>query len=119
MSDVKEFIKIRGTIKSRLTLFATYLDPLIKIKSSECTKLQLKELSLRLSKLQDLFTNFDEVQMKIEELDPESDKQLKERQDVENRFYHLIAQTQDLIENWHRSLNESVDVQSNAISFQV
>lgn len=114
MSDLKELVKQRGSIKSRLTLFANYVEPLTKIDLTQCTKLQTKELTLRLGKLQDLFYNFDEVQIKIEELDPDSEKQLKERQDLENRFYTLIAQAQELIENWTLFIDKPNDVSSRS-----
>lgn len=71
MADLKEIITERGRIKTRITLFEKYLKPLSEIKLS---KSQYNELTLRLSKLQDLSYKFDEIQSRVEVLDLADDQ---------------------------------------------
>ncbi|XP_045535019.1 uncharacterized protein LOC123721194 [Papilio machaon] len=103
MSELSQLIKQRGNIKARLTLFQKYLAPLMD--SKETSTLRTNELSLRLNKMRDLSSNFEEVQLQIEMLDEDSDKQLKEREVTENLFFSLIAQAQSLLEFLEKSNN--------------
>lgn len=113
--NFKELIKRRGTIKGRLTKFIDYLSTIQKIKASDITSLQTKELSLRLSKFQDLFKTFDELQSEIESICSDVDEQLDERESTERQFYSALSVAQELIEATPSTINKanSVDQQSN------
>ncbi|XP_072948180.1 uncharacterized protein [Epargyreus clarus] len=103
MSDLKELIAQRGRIKTRVTLFEKYLSPILntKLKKTQCN-----ELSLRLSKLQDLLTSFEDVQIQIESLDPNYDSQISEREEFENKCYSIMASAQELLQTSEIKLKE-------------
>lgn len=106
-SEYKELIKKRGQIKSRITLFEKHLSSLLCDLES-VTKLQIAELTLRLTKLQDLSNQFDETQLMLETLEEgEVEKQMLEREETENRLFSLMAKAQELIDNFNESNNKS------------
>ncbi|KAL4707335.1 hypothetical protein ACJJTC_005264 [Scirpophaga incertulas] len=96
---LKDTLKKRSSIKGRLTKFKEYLAVLSQIKPSDLTGAQIKEISLRLTKFQELFNVFGELQDQIEILCTDYDEQLKERDFIESQFYSLISIAQDLIES--------------------
>ncbi|XP_045777844.1 uncharacterized protein LOC123875840 [Maniola jurtina] len=110
MTELKDLIAQRRRVKTRITLFEKYLTPLLETKLN---KSQSNELSLRLSKFQDLSYNFDELQSKIESLDIEDEGlQMKEREEIENRFFKLIAQAQEMLQIFENALK----IESGSVS---
>lgn len=110
MTDLKDLIQQRGNIRGRLTLFEKYISPLLEITSlSERNKLINNELTLRLTKLQELSDNFDDVQSQIESLDPDMFKQLAEREETENKFFHFIGLAQELLDAFNSSKSKQGD----------
>ncbi|CAB3241159.1 unnamed protein product [Arctia plantaginis] len=104
MTELKELIKQRATIRSRITLFERFLTPLKCLDSvTERNKLINNELSLRLTKFQELSYTFDEVQSKIEGLDSDLSKQMEEREQTENQFFQLIVTAQEFLEAYNDS----------------
>ncbi|XP_045541554.1 uncharacterized protein LOC123723057 [Papilio machaon] len=95
---LKELLKKRSTIKGRLTKFKEYLTVLSQIKPVDLTTLQIKEVTLRLAKFQELFSSFDNLQSQIELLSVDDDEQLKERDLLENQFYSSISTAQDILD---------------------
>lgn len=119
MSDIKELVRQRGSIRARLTLFENYLTPLSELKIHK-DKLPINELTLRLNKVQDLFYNFDEVQSKIELLDADViDTQMKEREESESRFYSLIARAQEVLESWKERTESKGATSSQAANIKL
>ncbi|XP_045450168.1 uncharacterized protein LOC123658922 [Melitaea cinxia] len=103
MSGLKEFLKKRSTIKGRLTKFREYITVLNQIKPADLTGAQVKEISLRLTKFQELFTSFDELQDQIELLSTDQDEQIRERDFIESQFYSLISTAQEIIDSISQS----------------
>ncbi|KAL4707370.1 hypothetical protein ACJJTC_010663 [Scirpophaga incertulas] len=110
MSNLKDLIKQRGHIRSRLTLFEKYLSPLLNYK--ETSAVTLNELRLRCSKVRDMSCSFEEIQSQIEMLDEDTTKQMQERETTENSFFNLIAQAQSLLEFFEKQ--HTVESLSNA-----
>lgn len=109
MSTLKDLIKQRGHIRSRLTLFEKYLSPLLECKDTNAVK--VNELRLRCSKMRDLSCNFEDIQSQIEMLDEENDEQMMERESTENTFFNLIARAQSLLEYFENQ--DKIEASSN------
>lgn len=96
---LKELIRQRGTYKGRVTKYKDYLSNIQKIDRSNITSLQIKELSLRLARLQTLFSEFDSIQTQIEMKSDKLDDQMEERDVIETQFISLISATQEIIDS--------------------
>lgn len=59
----------------------------------------MRELSLRLTQIQELMSNFDNIQTEIEELSQNIDEQISERELTESEFYSQIASAQLIIDS--------------------
>lgn len=97
-SLLANLIKKRGIVKGRLTRFSNYLD---NIRSSEETlsdKLRV-DLKLRVKGAASLFTEFNDLQTKIEELISENDleTQLSQRDLFEDSYYSIQAQAECML----------------------
>ncbi|XP_037877095.1 uncharacterized protein LOC119630738 isoform X2 [Bombyx mori] len=102
MAELKSLIQERGTIRGRVTAFHKYMKITEAIDSKAMHKVQLNELQFKLERFQNLLTVFDEVQRKIELLSEdtlEQERQLQERETMENNFCSLIVQAQNIIES--------------------
>ncbi|CAG9137863.1 unnamed protein product [Plutella xylostella] len=108
-TSLKQLIRKRSSIKGRLTVFKDYLAVISQIPTTDLQKADVKELSLRLQKLESLFSDFDALQIEIEVLSND-EEQSKERYSIENRFYSLISSAQIIIE----SSNQGDDIFVNA-----
>lgn len=97
--ELKDLIRQRGTYKGRLTKYKEYLSSIQQINTKNITTLQLKELSLRLSRLEALFSGYDTLQTRIEMQCSNLDEQIDERELVESQFISLISMTQELIDS--------------------
>ncbi|XP_073941239.1 uncharacterized protein [Choristoneura fumiferana] len=99
-SDGKQDEKLklkRSSIKGRLTKFKNYLDTVTTLEN--ICPLEINKLSMKLSRLQALYSDFDEVQGQIEILE-ESDQaeELNVRDSIEHEFDTCISIAQDFIE---------------------
>lgn len=94
MSDISDLKRKRGTIRTRLTLFKKFLAPLLEQKKP--TQVSINECVLRLSKTEQCFNLFEEIQSDIE-LQDDSEEEVNQRQGTENEFYSLIAQAREFI----------------------
>jgi hypothetical protein len=88
-AELKLFIQKRGQIKSKLTRFKSFID-------SFTSRDNLTQLKVRLSKLEEYYSEFEKTQDSIEILDS-SETQLNERELFENQYFSLYAQAQDTI----------------------
>nr|XP_049696300.1 uncharacterized protein LOC126054500 [Helicoverpa armigera] len=129
---LKELITKRGSIRGRVTKFKSTLDSLALVES--ISKLEVDKLALKLSKIETLFVEFDEVQNLIEVSNEEAQSsELVTRDLIENDFYHCIATAQNLIskhskveDNENQSQNKSSvatchhhDQSCNALGFKL
>jgi hypothetical protein len=95
--DIKRLYKQRASIKGQLTSFKKYLRAFQELDLQIITKSHVNELNLRLTKIQNIFNNFDVVQSEIEIYDENPDEQILLREDIESQFYSVISETQELL----------------------
>ncbi|XP_062527227.1 uncharacterized protein LOC134199734 [Bombyx mori] len=123
MAELKSLIQERGTIRGRVTAFQKYMKIIEAINSKVMPKVQLNELQFKLERFQNLLTVFDEVQRKIELLSEdtlEQERQIQERETMENHFCSLIVQAQNIIESCvdAQNLNDSSRNDGSLNSFE-
>lgn len=94
MTEEKELIRKRGSFKGRLTLFSNFLKTLTEPSLSPSLA---AELQLRIGKIDTLFEQFDEVQLRLECIVDDLDAQLNERVEFESQYYRLVSQAQQLL----------------------
>lgn len=92
MCDMKQLIKERGLIKAKLTRFRTYF-------SSVSSSTEITQLKLRLSKLEECWSEFDRIQLQIELSDEAESEQLEERDNFESEYFTLTSAAQRFISN--------------------
>ncbi|XP_059058485.1 uncharacterized protein LOC131851942 [Achroia grisella] len=98
--ELKEYTQLRSNIKARITIFQKYIDIVKLVEPKTLAKLQINELQLKLSRLQELFSSFDDIQNKIELLTSDNiSPQLEERDTIESSFCKSIAIAQDILES--------------------
>ena len=121
-NSLKSLIRKRGGIRSRLTLFKNYIQK-FKLNDSP-SSLEIREITLRLSQIQELLTKFDSVQIEIEELSSNLEEQMMERDTTESEFYSQIALAQEIIdsvsshkEDGNESTSSTSCNNSNSIKF--
>lgn len=113
MTDIKDLKKKRSSYKGRLTVFGTYLSIL---KDTELSPCQVMELQLRVDKLENLYDDFNDIQLKIECLCDNIDAEALERTSIESQYYGLIAQAKIMISN--HSKTEQEETKSNHSSYK-
>lgn len=96
-TEFKELIKKRSVFRGRLTKCQNYLNSFKNIDANTLSSVQVREISLRLESLQDLLRKFDDVQTDIENMCPDEDEQLEEREKSETLFYSAISSAQELV----------------------
>lgn len=89
-NELRSLIQKRGQVKGKLTRFNSFLESLSENSN-------LTQLKLRMQKLENILTEFEEIQAQIEEHDL-SDSQ-EERESFETLYYELAAQGEDYIRN--------------------
>ncbi|KAH9636483.1 hypothetical protein HF086_002183 [Spodoptera exigua] len=108
-ATLKELISLRGTKKGQLTKFNNFVTTLSEIPVQTVTSKQNKELIVRLSKIEGIIHEFDEIQTKIE-LMTEDPKQLIERDLFEDFYYSSIASAQEVAESYSKANpNQGID----------
>ncbi|CAF4751000.1 unnamed protein product [Pieris macdunnoughi] len=92
-------VRKRGTIKARLTVFKDFLGVIDQIEIDNITSKNISDINVRLTKIKELFSDFEKVQSEIEELDLESnlDKRLNERIDIESQFFAVMSSAQEIV----------------------
>lgn len=98
MADSKQLKATRSNVKGRLTKFKNYLDDISGLEI--VTPLNISQLSLKLSRIQELFRKFDEVQSQLEICEGcnEADE-LDIRDSFEQEFDNYISQAQNFIDS--------------------
>ncbi|KAF9810467.1 hypothetical protein SFRURICE_011230, partial [Spodoptera frugiperda] len=100
MTDVKELRKKRSSYKGRLTVFSTFLN---KLQDSTVSPSQVMELQLRVNKLEDLYNEFNEIQLQLECM-CEIDAEALERTSIESQYYELVAQAKSIVDNVNKNI---------------
>ncbi|KOB75739.1 Gag-pol polyprotein, partial [Operophtera brumata] len=93
--DLKSLKKNRSSLKAKLTIFNSFLQPLLL--SKELNSLQSCELSTRLNKIQEMYNDFDTAQTEIENLSEITGDEFKEREAFETSFFGTVAAAQELL----------------------
>lgn len=96
MAETEGLNRKRGALKAKLTAFKTFLTSLETDQDIRTTK--QTELKVRLSKIEDIISEFDTIQTQIETTTDNFEAQLDERQTFETLYYQLVAKAQDLSE---------------------
>ncbi|XP_037295306.1 uncharacterized protein LOC119189510 [Manduca sexta] len=91
--EEKELIKKRASFKGRLTAFANYLNDL----NQSLSQSQVNELQIRISKIEKLYDQYDEVQLRLECLVDDVNLQTLERNDFETLYYKHLSYAQDIL----------------------
>ncbi|KOB73265.1 Gag-pol polyprotein [Operophtera brumata] len=90
----KDLSKKRASYKGRLTAFGKYIH---ELSSTVISPQQINELQLRIGKIESLYEQYDEVQLKIECLSGDLQSQITERDDFESIYYRSLAIAQDIL----------------------
>ncbi|XP_049878912.1 uncharacterized protein LOC126375875 [Pectinophora gossypiella] len=97
---VKDLVKKRGSFKGRLTGFINFCTELSK---KELTSSDARELQLRLSKLQSLYDQYDEVQLQIECLVLEPEPQYTARTEFDSQYYRALADAEEMLSTFNKA----------------
>ncbi|XP_045446490.1 uncharacterized protein LOC123654637 [Melitaea cinxia] len=98
MADIKQLKAKRSNIKGRLTKFKTYLDDFSELEN--ITVLDINKLSLKLSRIQTLLNEFDEVQGQLEMCEGcNQAEELDIRDSFEQEFDNYISVAQNFIDS--------------------
>lgn len=90
-------VKKRGTIKSKLTIFAGFVNEL-NLKEIK-TKADITQLQHRVNKIQPIIDEFDAIQGEIEISTDTIDEEFTERETFETKYFNLIALANTIIES--------------------
>lgn len=109
--ELKAAIQARGQLKKRQTYFERHLSSvenlLLQTSIDKLDKSEIIELEGRLERHERLLSEFDSVQNKIE-LIVDSEDQMLERQDFENRYFKVTSTCKKIISNFFESVIPSV-----------
>ncbi|CAK1598082.1 unnamed protein product [Parnassius mnemosyne] len=97
-TDLKTLYLKRSSIKGRITKFKNYLDDLTSIK--DISDLELSKCAMKLSRIESLFSEFEELQNQIEEKIAASDldTELISRELIEQDFDNCISIGRSLVQ---------------------
>ncbi|KAH9640964.1 hypothetical protein HF086_015060, partial [Spodoptera exigua] len=104
MSEERDLIKKRGSFKGRLTAFVNFLDSL---KDKTFTRCDVSELQLRMGKIESLYEQYDEVQLRLECIADDIKLQVSERSDFESLYYKSLSRAQNILTDFNKD-NESM-----------
>ncbi|XP_011563795.3 uncharacterized protein LOC125489760 [Plutella xylostella] len=107
--DIKSLKRSRASFKSKLTIFKTYLDTLLPCK--ELNNLQIRELTIRASKIQEMYNEYDSTQTEIENLSEIPGDEYLERESFETSYFSTVAAAQEALDK-HTAASAARDNQS-------
>lgn len=93
--DLKTSIKQRASFKAKLTQFEKYLETL-----NSCAKLsslQISELNIRLSKIEEIYSEYDSLQTEIEQQSEIPNEQFQDREAFENKYFGAMALAREVL----------------------
>ncbi|XP_069358343.1 uncharacterized protein [Maniola hyperantus] len=91
----KELIKLRGSIKGKLTLFQNYMTTINKC--DQINETPYNELECRLSKIDSLQSDFDKFQTELEILTDDTSQLLIEREEFDTKYFSLVAEARTIM----------------------
>lgn len=100
MPEDKELTRKRASYKGRLTFFSNYLNSL---DPSTLSTSEVSELQLRLSRLEAMYEQYDEVQVSLKCNTDNMDSQLLERSEFESIYYKSISRAQEILANYKKT----------------
>ncbi|XP_037293859.1 uncharacterized protein LOC115451461 isoform X5 [Manduca sexta] len=92
---LQQLIKLRATLKAKLTIFEKHV--LMLTPCPSLSDLQLIELERRFNNFEQIYSNFDTLQCDIEILSEAPEEAYDEREQFESRYYALLAQARQLL----------------------
>lgn len=111
MTEEKELVKKRGSYKGRLTHFINYFNSL---QSCELDADDISELQLRISKLEDVYEQFDKIQTSLECLAEELETCFHERNSFESQYFKYVAKAKQMVEGFHKAASVQSEASSRA-----
>ncbi|XP_059046723.1 uncharacterized protein LOC131842208 [Achroia grisella] len=95
-ASISNLNKQRGILKARLTSFEKYISKFDNIPLDKTLKI---ELNLRISTLESVYKDFDDIQSKIEQLTDDDDlsNQITYRENFDEQYYGCIAVAKSLV----------------------
>ncbi|KAH9635165.1 hypothetical protein HF086_009505 [Spodoptera exigua] len=112
MSEERDLIKKRGSFKGRLTAFVTFLDSLKDKVLSSC---DVSELQLRMGKMESLYEQYDEVQLRLECIADDLKVQNSERTEFESLYYKALSRAQTILNDSNKD-DKSMESSQNHVS---
>ncbi|KAJ0176814.1 hypothetical protein K1T71_007993 [Dendrolimus kikuchii] len=106
-SKLKDLVKKRGSIKSKVTQFASYLNTLVN--SDNISELQHKELECRLSKIDAVYNEFDVLQTEIETLSESPESAFLDRETFDSNYFRLVSEASILLNQSRRRSSAASD----------
>lgn len=96
---LKVLIRKRAAIKSKLTNFSNYIQPLQEKAIQSFDEVIITELKQRLEIATSFINEFNDVQTEIEVIvdDDDLDEQFNQRQEFENKFYKIYAVAREIL----------------------
>lgn len=92
MTDLTTLIKQRGVLKAQLTSFAKFVNAL-----ENPSKVQKINIKKRLVKIEMILETFEEIQNKIDLLEPDQTKNTQERENFETDYYEILSIATNMI----------------------
>uniref|UniRef100_A0A2H1WRL5 SFRICE_037025 n=1 Tax=Spodoptera frugiperda TaxID=7108 RepID=A0A2H1WRL5_SPOFR len=93
--DLKSLKKTRASHKAKLTIFKSYIETFLPNKI--LNKVQVLEITARLNKILELYSEFDSIQTDIEGLVEIPGEEHKEREIFETSYFGCVAVAQELL----------------------
>lgn len=97
-SEIKTLHYKRGHIKAQLTLFSKFLE---QLDSTKFTNYQANNLQQRLDRINPLFDEFLNIQLQLELIDPEKEKDANELELFQNAYFDLSARATEIISEFN------------------
>ncbi|XP_013164351.1 PREDICTED: uncharacterized protein LOC106115491 [Papilio xuthus] len=114
MSDArsKDLIKLRGSIKGKLTIFQNFLNTLESIIN--VNESQYNELDSRLNKIDCLHNDFDKFQTELEMLSDDPNQLMSEREEFENKYFALVSTARTIMNKYQRDRQRAMSVSESS-----
>lgn len=110
--DTKDLVRKRASYKGKVTMFSNYLNTL---DPSSLSPTEVSELQLRFTRLEALYTQYDEVQLFLECTTDDLDGQMSERAEFESLYYKTLSKAQQmLVDNKKRDSSDNCDLMSRS-----
>nr|XP_049704680.1 uncharacterized protein LOC126056266 [Helicoverpa armigera] len=111
--ECKDFIKKRGVVKGKLTLFVKYVESLVDVELSESHKIALEDRCNNINTLLEQFSKIqDDIEFHLQDSELDLEKQLIERETFENVFYDITSKAKSMLKSKDSSDNNAIEVRN-------